>query len=491
VLAGNLSSTTVADVLRQVAAVGGDGCLHLAGEGNAARVFFRSGRICHASALGRHVQLGARLLSAGRLTPEALDEALEIQRTELRGWRLGDLLVHLGVIRRGELEGFVREQILDAVFDVLRWTDGTWRFAEGERSDQDIGVHIGVEDLLEQGARRLEEWHEITARIPGPDALVRFANSEASSVQLALSPDEWALLCRVDGRRPVAALARDAGYNEFEAARILHGLVASGLLEVDRPAAQEPLQPDREAAGASAATDLEDAGGEPTPEGWVTADVQVGDGLEGAAAVAAGGDAAPQVVGEAEADVGPWLDLEPDDAGGIAAALSGLAETLGLADDRGDASSPRLEAVSLLREYVADEPDPDDGPAAAPPTPQRPVPPKDRTGGAGTRAEGTRQGADRGQGSAGPGAGRPERPGTEPLDPGTGGPEQRQRPAQDVDQSALLREFASLTMDDDEPGQAQPAAPPRPPAPPPAPAAPQHDDRSKGGLFGFRRGGRR
>src|SRR5919201_2607459 len=32
VLAGNLSSTTVADVLRQVAAVGGDGCLHLAGE---------------------------------------------------------------------------------------------------------------------------------------------------------------------------------------------------------------------------------------------------------------------------------------------------------------------------------------------------------------------------------------------------------------------------------------------------------------------------
>ena len=42
--------------------------------------------------------LGVRLMSRGALTPEALAEALEIQRTELQGWRLGELLVHLGYV---------------------------------------------------------------------------------------------------------------------------------------------------------------------------------------------------------------------------------------------------------------------------------------------------------------------------------------------------------------------------------------------------------
>ena len=71
---------------------------------------------------------GSKLVSSGALAPEALADALEAQRTELQGWRLGELLVHLGYVEQSVVEAFVREQVDDAMWDLMRWHNGRWKF---------------------------------------------------------------------------------------------------------------------------------------------------------------------------------------------------------------------------------------------------------------------------------------------------------------------------------------------------------------------------
>lgn len=55
-----------------------------------------------------------------------------------------------------ELDTFVREQIRDAIFDVLQWDTGRFTFEEGESSDTDVGVQMPVENLLMEASRQLK-----------------------------------------------------------------------------------------------------------------------------------------------------------------------------------------------------------------------------------------------------------------------------------------------------------------------------------------------
>src|SRR5205085_3071800 len=98
--------------------------------------------------------LGVRLMSSGALTPEALAEALEAQREELQGWRLGELLVHLGYVDREVVEAFVAETVRDAMSDLVRWQTGRWRFRKAERTREDVATPTTVDELLAAVSRR-------------------------------------------------------------------------------------------------------------------------------------------------------------------------------------------------------------------------------------------------------------------------------------------------------------------------------------------------
>ena len=104
-LKGDLATTALPEVLRQLADGAATGCLHLVDksrpdDADEAKVYLRGGSVyavsVPSSTSGSRPTLGARLVTSGALGPEALAEALEAQRTELQGWRLGELLVHLG-----------------------------------------------------------------------------------------------------------------------------------------------------------------------------------------------------------------------------------------------------------------------------------------------------------------------------------------------------------------------------------------------------------
>src|SRR5438270_6005512 len=119
-LKGDLTTTPLAPLLISLSEEPATGCLHIAdAEGDEALVYFKNGLVYAVSVPGRRPQLGAKLVSSGALAPEALSEALDAQRTELQGWKLGELLVPLGFVDQPVGEAFVREQVPDAVWDLI------------------------------------------------------------------------------------------------------------------------------------------------------------------------------------------------------------------------------------------------------------------------------------------------------------------------------------------------------------------------------------
>ncbi|MDQ1710516.1 MAG: hypothetical protein QOG49_1901, partial [Frankiaceae bacterium] len=233
-LKGDLATTPFGAVIGDLAAPESVGCLHVEGpDGDEALVYFKAGAIYSAYLPGRRPQLGARLISSGALAPEALEEALEAQATELQGWRLGELLVHLGFVEAEVVQAFSIEQVRDACFELSRWSSGKWKFRKNEKTREDIAAPVEIAGILDEILRREQEWAILVEVIGGTESVPTLGAGGLSSGEMALNQDEWALLCKVDGERNLHQLARDCGFTDFEAGQIVSSLVMTGLLEIE------------------------------------------------------------------------------------------------------------------------------------------------------------------------------------------------------------------------------------------------------------------
>src|SRR5450631_4046712 len=158
-LDSDLLTSPLEQVLLDLGAQGSTGCLYVTDvSGEDAEVYLRDGLVYSVFVPGRRPLLGSRLMSSGSLAPETLAEALEIQRTELQGWRLGELLVYLGFVDREVVESFVSEQMVDMLLDLMRWSVSTWKFRKNKKARQDVAPPQTVAELFSQLQDRTEDW---------------------------------------------------------------------------------------------------------------------------------------------------------------------------------------------------------------------------------------------------------------------------------------------------------------------------------------------
>jgi hypothetical protein len=234
---GDLSETPAADVCRVLAVDASSGVLDIEGPEGRGTVVFDGGDVVAATSPTPRARLGDRLVSAGKLEEDALADVLRSQGRDPAGPPLGSLLVDRGLVTYDAVRTVAEEQVIDAVFDVVGWPYGAFRFEpEAERASATaaIPVRFAVDHLLVEVARRHEEWHDVRRVIPDLDAVPSFRPG-ATGAQTSLEPDEFTLLASIDGERSVRELADDLGYGHFEAARIVYGLTLLGIVEVALP----------------------------------------------------------------------------------------------------------------------------------------------------------------------------------------------------------------------------------------------------------------
>jgi hypothetical protein len=191
-------------------------------------VYFREGAVTGASSDDGRQALARRLVGSAAVGDDALAAAVE--RAANEGIGIGRALNDAGAVDGDLLRAMVSEQAVDAVFDFLRWADGDFSFSIDEPGPDDIGVTLGVEDLVNEARGRLESWEHACRVIPSPDTVLVLPVSVNEDPQLSRA--EWSLLALVDGRRTVADLVMLAGRGDFAVVSALATMVERELLVV-------------------------------------------------------------------------------------------------------------------------------------------------------------------------------------------------------------------------------------------------------------------
>ena len=167
-----------------------------------------------------------------------------------------------------ELERKLRGQIEVVVFDMMSWREGYFSFQERDIPEVPGAerANIATESLLMESARRIDEWSRIAGQIPDLSVVPALAElPEGHETQLDLLPHEWEVLSLIDGERDLRAMAQQLGRSEFDTAKVVFGLITTGVVEVTRtlpvPAVDAPNAAElRRAADAEEALDRGFAG---------------------------------------------------------------------------------------------------------------------------------------------------------------------------------------------------------------------------------------
>ncbi|HVH40146.1 MAG TPA: DUF4388 domain-containing protein [Gemmatimonadaceae bacterium] len=211
---------------------------------NEGTVLFENGKIISGSIRSNPHRIGDLLVRSGRLTDADMAQARAAQEGGDRR-RLGEILVALGLVTPKEIERQMRLQIEAVVFELMSWREGFFRFEDGHAEEllQDASVPLSTESLLMEGARRIDEWSRIGDRVPNLSVIPELSPADADHPALLdLLPQEWQVLASIDGSLDLRGMAATVAMSEFEVARIVYGLVSTGVVTLRAPERVSPSQ---------------------------------------------------------------------------------------------------------------------------------------------------------------------------------------------------------------------------------------------------------
>lgn len=127
-----------------------------------------------------------------------------------------------------------------AIDIILGWKKGRFVFNPNEET-MERTVDLPIQQVILEAARRIDEMNKIQKLIPSFEVVVQIVEvPEAGVEKIHLKPEEWKVLSFVDGSLTIRKISVKANLSEFETARILYGMISSGLVRITTPA--EPVQ---------------------------------------------------------------------------------------------------------------------------------------------------------------------------------------------------------------------------------------------------------
>ena len=208
------------------------GSLRLGASGGAAEItiLLSNGAPVVATTNVRGPRLGEILVRKGRLTAEQLERAVRVIERK-KDVRIGTVLVDQGVLTRDEMLREVGAQYATRIFTAFAWpaVSPTVRFEEVKLDDARIpGTR---EALLAEGVRRQYDAIRLKALLPhtatfkwAPDAASRFSS-------FSFSAKEAAALLPLDGAQPLSAVLSRAE-SPLDAFRALYAAACLDLIRL-------------------------------------------------------------------------------------------------------------------------------------------------------------------------------------------------------------------------------------------------------------------
>ncbi len=228
---GRLEEVALADICQLLGMGRKTGCLTVTDRSNFGYIFFDQGRVIYATILNRPDRLGELLVRNEVIDRSELSAAME-EQAHRPGRRLGQVLVERGSLSEEALTRFITVQIEEAVYHLLAWEEGAFRFDPGLKPSEEhsLTVSLHPENLLLEGARRVDEWSQIQRRITSLDLVFVADRVPGEGEGIELTDHQRRILALLNGERTVDDLVRDSGLGHFDASKALYGLAQAGLV---------------------------------------------------------------------------------------------------------------------------------------------------------------------------------------------------------------------------------------------------------------------
>lgn len=141
-----------------------------------------------------------------------------------------------------------------AIYAMAIWEDGQFLFVLDKVADK-RSVHNRNTNILMEVARKLDEWRVLKRKIPSLDLIPELQSLGHKKV--SFNTQEWHVLSKINGVNSISQIARTTGLTAIDVAKLIYGLVASGLVNLREDAKPKPdanpLEKDRKNDGAATA----------------------------------------------------------------------------------------------------------------------------------------------------------------------------------------------------------------------------------------------
>lgn len=197
-------------------------------------VFFESGHLVGAKSDVPKERLGEILVSEGRINRVQLVEATGFIRS---GLRLGQILVELGTLNSGEVETYVRLQIVAIASAMLTSSAERLSFLEDMPVEAVTLSPVSIGEIFLEASRDLTDLDLYRENVLVDDYVLRQTDDAlALAAGMNLPQEKAYVLDLVDGTHTVAEILSRSPLDTDESVRVLVALHQSGIVALrDRP----------------------------------------------------------------------------------------------------------------------------------------------------------------------------------------------------------------------------------------------------------------
>ncbi|HSE32966.1 MAG TPA: DUF4388 domain-containing protein [Pyrinomonadaceae bacterium] len=226
---GTLETMSLSDLLQFLGSGRKSGTLKFDRGKISKQVYFQNGLIVGSRSNDPREYLGQVLLHYAKVDETQLQLAREAQRRS--GVRLGEALIHLGILTEKDVLEVLRIRTLDAIFDLFVWNDGQFQFYDEEPLPADlIKVQVQPTTVIMEGIYRIDELARYKTLVPSDRSILEPGSNWSSS--LNVSKELQHALQFVEKRMSVAEICYHMHASSFHVYSLLHDLVSQGFARV-------------------------------------------------------------------------------------------------------------------------------------------------------------------------------------------------------------------------------------------------------------------
>jgi len=242
-LRGDLRDFGMGEVFQLIGQQRKTGILEVSRGNDRIRIAFDQGSVVSGEQAGPYpyAAVGDMLVRTGLVSAQRL---LELENEcQQSGAALPTQLVASGDLEERQVEELIDLVRRDAIFALLRWTEGSFHFSsQAVPHDRSEAHLLPAEQILMDGLRMLDEWRTFDPAATRDDSVfqrcgrfeaVREAWTHASPEQLSRAER---LFLTLDGRSRTRRVVELSRMGDFEAARWLSELRLAGVIEPLDPA---------------------------------------------------------------------------------------------------------------------------------------------------------------------------------------------------------------------------------------------------------------